>query len=136
MAKPVLVVVDDEDASFARGYARQALEAGDQTGDPTGAAYAWKALGLVHFRLGEQQQAISCYQQALALARKWRTPLARRWLAGLLVNSGDAWRAAGDLPAAARAWLHAQQILDDLHLPEDLGVRARLRQTDSPRRPP
>jgi DNA-binding SARP family transcriptional activator/tetratricopeptide (TPR) repeat protein len=120
---------------LARGYARQALEAGSQIGDPTAAAYAWKALGLVHSRLGEQQQAISCYQQALALARKWRTPLARRWLAGLLVNFGDACRAAGDPPAAASAWRHAQQILDDLHLSDDLGVRARLRQTHAHRRP-
>jgi DNA-binding SARP family transcriptional activator/tetratricopeptide (TPR) repeat protein len=121
---------------LARSYARQALAAGSQTGDPTGAAYSWKALGLVHSRLGEQQRAISCYQQALALARKWRTPLARRWLAGLLVNFGDACRAAGDLPAAAGAWQQARQILDDLHLPDDLGVRARLRQIDSHRRPP
>jgi tetratricopeptide (TPR) repeat protein len=111
---------------LARRYARQALEAGSQTGDPSSLAFSWRALGLVHSRLGEQHRAISCYQQALALARGWKTPLARRWLADLLVNFGDACRAAGDLPAAAGAWQQAQQLLDDLHLPDDLGVRARL----------
>jgi tetratricopeptide (TPR) repeat protein len=32
-------------------------------------AEAWQALGLVHSRLGEHRQAISCYRQALARAR-------------------------------------------------------------------
>jgi len=120
---------------LARGYARQALEAGPQTGDPSSLAFSWRALGLVHSRLGEQHRAISCYQQALALARRWKTPLARRWLAGLLVNFGDACQAAGDLPAATGAWQQAQQLLDDLQLADDLGVRARLRQPGAPNSP-
>ena len=110
---------------MARGYARQALEAAPDTGF---VAIAWNALGLVHFRIGEHRQAISCYRQALILAREWKTPVTRRWRAGLLVNFGDACRAAGDLPAAAGAWKQALQVLDDLRLPDSLRVRARLEQ--------
>jgi tetratricopeptide (TPR) repeat protein len=109
----------------ARGYARQALEAAPDTGF---VAMAWNVLGLVHFRIREHRQSISCYRQALAIARDWKTPLTRRWRAGLLVNFGDACRAAGDLPAAAEAWKQALQVLDDFGLPDSLRVRARLEQ--------
>jgi tetratricopeptide (TPR) repeat protein len=113
---------------LARGYARQALELGPEPNDPTNLALAWGVLGLVHYRLGELDQAVSCYGQALALANQWETPLARRWLASLLVDFGDACAAASDLPAAAGAWRQALQILDELGLPDSLGVHARLEQ--------
>jgi DNA-binding SARP family transcriptional activator/tetratricopeptide (TPR) repeat protein len=115
----------------ARNYARQALE-GPEDSDPTSLARAWSSLGLIHSRLGEHRQAISCYQQALALARQRKSPLARRWLASLLANFGDACRAADDQPAAARAWQQALQILDDLRLPDHLGIRARVEQASPP----
>jgi len=120
---------------LARGYARQALELGADPHDPTNLALAWGVLGLVHHRLGERHHAISCYRRALVLANQWRTPLARRWLASLLADFGDACQAAGDLPAAARAWRQALQILDDLGLPDSLEVRARLEQADPPSPP-
>ncbi len=87
---------------------------------------------MVHSRLGEHRHAISCYRQALALAREWKTPAARRWLASLLADFGDASQAAGDRPAAVEAWRQALEILDDLRLPDDLGVRARLEQVGAP----
>jgi DNA-binding SARP family transcriptional activator/tetratricopeptide (TPR) repeat protein len=120
---------------LARDYARQALELGPEPSDPTNLALAWGVLGLVHHRLGERHHAVSCYQQALALANQWRTPLARRWLASLLAEFGDACAAASDLPAAAGAWQQALQILDELGLPDNLGVRARLEQARLPRPP-
>jgi predicted TPR repeat methyltransferase len=89
----------------------------------------------VHHRLGERHHAVSCYQQALILANQWKTPLARRWLASLLADFGDACRAASDLPAAAGAWQQALQILGELGLPDSLGVRARLEQASPPDRP-
>jgi hypothetical protein len=61
--------------------------------------------------------------------------LARRWLASLLADFGDACRAAGDLPTAAGAWQQALKILDDLGLPDNLGVRARLEQAGPPSPP-
>ncbi len=89
---------------LAHGYARQALEPGTEGGDPLNLDLNWSVLGLVHSRLGEHRQAISCYRQALAFARQRKTPLARRWLAAsLLADFGDACRAAGDLPAARQA---------------------------------
>jgi DNA-binding SARP family transcriptional activator len=113
---------------LARDYARQALELGPEPNDPTNLALAWGVLGLVHNRLGERHQALSCYRQALALANQWETPLARRWLASLLADFGDACAAASDPPAATGAWQQALQILDELGLPDSMGVRARLEQ--------
>jgi hypothetical protein len=80
----------------------------------------------VHYRLGERHHAVSCYREALGLAIQWKTPLARRWLAGLLADFGDACQAAGDLPNARKAWQQARQTLHDLGLPDSIGVRARL----------
>ena len=117
---------------LARGYAQQALELGPEPGDPTNLALAWGVLGLVHHRLGERHHAMSCYRQALLLANQWKTPLARRWLASLLADFGDACAAASDLPAAARAWQQALQILDELGLTDNLGVRARLERVGPP----
>jgi tetratricopeptide (TPR) repeat protein len=117
---------------LARACARQALEAGPETGDATSLARAWNVLGLVHSRLGEHSQAISCYRRALDLARERKTPLARWWLASLLADFGDACRAAGDMPAAAEAFQQAWQILDNLGLPENRRIRARLEQAGLP----
>ena len=86
----------------------------------------------MHSQLGEQDQAISCYQQALALAREWKTPMARRMLASVLTDFGDACRATRDPSEAVGAWQRALQILDDLRLPDSLGVRERLEQASPP----
>jgi tetratricopeptide (TPR) repeat protein len=87
---------------------------------------------VVHSRLGEHRQAMSCYQQALALERQWKIPLDRWSLAGLLVGFGHACRAAGDLPGAAGAWQKALQILDELGLPANRPIRAWLQQAVRP----
>jgi tetratricopeptide (TPR) repeat protein len=116
----------------ARGYARQALQVTGEDGDPTTLAVAWHALGLVPSRLGEPREAMRCYRHALAFARKRENSMARRWLVIVLGDFGDACRAAGDLPAAAAAWQEALDILDDLRLPDNLGVRARLEQAGLP----
>ena len=120
------------DYDLARGHARQALELGPEPGDPLSLARAWSVLGLVHSRVGEHSRAISCYRQALALTRQRNGPQARLWLADLLTNFGDACRTAGDLPAAVQCWQQARQILDDLRLPDNLGVRGRLQQAGAP----
>ena len=104
-------------------------------GDPTTLAFAWKALGLVHSRLGEHRQAISCYRQALVLAQQRKSSLARNWLASLLADYGDACRAAGDLPAARQAWQQALQIRDELGLPDTRRIRARLKHASPPSPP-
>jgi tetratricopeptide (TPR) repeat protein len=117
---------------LARGYAREALDLGPEPGDPTNLALAWGVLGLVHHRCGERHDALSCYKQALLLANQWKTPLARRWLASLLADFGGACQTASDLPAAALAWQRALQILDELGLPDSLGVRAKLEHTGPP----
>ena len=117
---------------LARGYARQAIEAASEAGDPTNLAFAWNVLGSVHSRLGQHPQAITCYRQALALARQRKTRLARRWLASLLASLGDACQAAGDLPAARQAWQQALHIRNDLGLPDNYRIRAKLEQASPP----
>jgi DNA-binding SARP family transcriptional activator len=124
-----------ENYDLARDYARQALELGPEPNDPTNLALAWGILGLVHYQLGERHHAVSCYQQALLLANQWKTPLARRWLASLLADYGDACAAASDLPAATEAWQQALWILNELGLPDSLGVRARLEESGPPSPP-
>jgi class 3 adenylate cyclase/tetratricopeptide (TPR) repeat protein len=99
---------------LARGYARHGLELAAEPDDRANSALAWNVLGLVHTRLGEQHEAITCHRQALDLARDWKTPLARMWLASLLASFGDACQAIGDLPTARQAWQQALQIRHDL----------------------
>ncbi len=90
---------------------------------------------MVQCRLGEHRQAISCYQQALGLGDQAKTPMARKMLARQLTDFGHAYRAAGDLQAAVKAWQHALQILDDLRLPDSPEVRARLKRAEGPSPP-
>jgi DNA-binding SARP family transcriptional activator/tetratricopeptide (TPR) repeat protein len=120
------------DYDMARRYIGQALEAGPEPGDPMSLSRAWSALGLVHSRIGEHQQAINCYRQALTLVRQRNGPQALLWQADLLTNFGDACRAAGDQPGAVEYWEQARQILHDLRLPDNLGVRGRLQQAGTP----
>jgi tetratricopeptide (TPR) repeat protein len=120
---------------LACGYARQAVEAATEAGDPTNLAFSWKVLGVVHSRRGQHRQAITCYRQALALAHQRKTRLARRWLASLLTSLGDACQAAGDLPAARQAWQQALQSRNDLGLPDNHQIRAKLEQASPPSPP-
>jgi tetratricopeptide (TPR) repeat protein len=124
--------VHEGNYDLARGCARQALELAPGSGDPMSLARSWHVLGLVHSRLGEHPQAISCYRQALALAQQRKTLLARWWLASLLTSFGDACKASGDLPAARQAWQQALHTLDDLGLPANRRIRARLEQARTP----
>jgi tetratricopeptide (TPR) repeat protein len=120
---------------LARGYARQALEAGPVTGVRMVSAMAWDALGFAHSRLGEPRQAMDCYRQGMAFVRELKNPGARAILANMLAESGDACQAAGDLPAAVQAWRQALQVLDDLGWPDLLGIGARLEQAGVPSPP-
>ena len=119
---------------LGRGYARQALE-GSATGESTSLAIAWDALGVAHFQLGEPREAIGCFLRGLALVRDLKNPLARLMTAIMLAGFGDASLAAGDLPAAVRAWHQALQVLDDLGWPDLLGIGARLEQAGHPGEP-
>jgi tetratricopeptide (TPR) repeat protein len=113
---------------LARGYAQEALRTATIADDPTSLALAWSVLGLVHSRTGEHEQAIRCYRQALLLGSRWKTPMARRYLADMLAGFGDAEMAAGDVSAARQAWRQALEILDALRLPDKYGIRASLEQ--------
>jgi DNA-binding SARP family transcriptional activator/tetratricopeptide (TPR) repeat protein len=120
-----------ENYDLGRRYARQALE-GPATGESTSLAIAWDALGVAHFQLGEPREAIGCFLRGLALVRDLKNPLARMMTAIMLAGFGDASLAAGDLPAAVKAWHQALQVLDDLGWPDLLGIGARLEQAGHP----
>jgi DNA-binding SARP family transcriptional activator len=117
---------------LARSYAQQAQQAAPAAGDPTALAIAWHALGVVHSGLGEPRQAIGCYQQALALVHDLKYPLTRALMSVMLAELGDACEATGDLPAAAKAWQQALQVLDDMGWPDLFGVGAKLEQVSPP----
>ncbi|HEY2305049.1 MAG TPA: tetratricopeptide repeat protein [Streptosporangiaceae bacterium] len=117
---------------LARGYARQALELDPKGSDSIHQARTYGLLGLVHSRLGEHAQAISAYQQALAIARTWKASLSRKVLAGLLASYGDACQAAGDPAAARQAWQQALQVRHDLGLPDSPRIRAKLERASQP----
>jgi hypothetical protein len=51
---------------------------------------------------------------------------------GYLPHLGDAHQAVGDLPSGRQALREALEIIDDLHLPDDLGVRAKIEQASTP----
>src|SRR5262249_7053604 len=89
--------------------------------------------------LGHYQQAITCYQRALALHQELGSLYHR---AVNLNDLGDVYHATGDQAAARLVWQQAIDILDQLRSILILGpgpgypdaglIRAKLRQLDNP----
>jgi hypothetical protein len=84
-----------------------------------------EVLGRIHLGLGDHDEAVSCYLQALAIHREvggvWAEP-------ALLVGLGDAQLALGDIAAARDSWQEALTLLEGLPNADDQPVRARLAQ--------
>ncbi|MEV6603922.1 tetratricopeptide repeat protein [Kutzneria sp. NPDC051319] len=79
-----------------------------------------------HHNLGQHEQAVACYRNALVLFEKLGS---RHPRADTSTRLGDTNRAADDEPAAHHTWRQALPILDDLHHPDAEVLRARLRKT-------
>jgi tetratricopeptide (TPR) repeat protein len=72
-------------------------------------------LARLHQHLGQPAQAVTCFGRALEILRKLGD---RHSETRTLIHLGDTSYAAGDLPAARRAWQAALAILDELSHPD------------------
>jgi tetratricopeptide (TPR) repeat protein len=102
-------------------YIQEATVHIDDVGDRQGQSNTWQTLGHLHVALGDHEQAIHCYRQAL---RVW-SALDPCGDADILTHLGDAHRAVGDRTAAREVWKQALDILDELHHPDADAVRYR-----------
>jgi DNA-binding SARP family transcriptional activator/tetratricopeptide (TPR) repeat protein len=97
----------------------------DDHDDPGQRAHIHDSFGYLYRRLGDHAKAIDHYRQAVELCRE----AGSRYNETLtLTRLGDSFAAAGDRPAAERAWQQALDILTELHHPDAAQVRARLDQ--------
>lgn len=107
----------------ALAHAREALRLSEAFRTPLGRALSWDVLGFAHHHLGDHEQAIACYHRAIDTAQEvGHLKLEAENLAYL----GDTLQAAGDTPAACRAWGRALNIFDNVGDPTADAVRAKL----------
>jgi tetratricopeptide (TPR) repeat protein len=116
------------DYQQARAFCRQALTVCAQADDPCNEGIAWDSLGYTEHHLGNLAEAAACYQHALTLHREAG---ARFLEAETLTHLGDTRNAAGELAQARETWQQALAILDDLHHPDAVQIRAKLASTDA-----
>ncbi|MEV4142755.1 tetratricopeptide repeat protein [Amycolatopsis sp. NPDC049691] len=88
-----------------------------------GEAYACITLGCTYQALGEYERALEWFELALATDRELGV---QYWEAEALIQIGDTHRLWGARDEAIAAWSEAASILDRLHHPEVLDVRAKL----------
>jgi DNA-binding SARP family transcriptional activator/tetratricopeptide (TPR) repeat protein len=102
---------------------RQAIELQRDVGNRHGEANTLDSIGYVYRNLGQYAEAIGCYEQSVSLF--WE--LSDRYhQADTLVNLGDTLSDAEDPRGARSAWQKALNVLEDLHHPHAVQVRARL----------
>jgi tetratricopeptide (TPR) repeat protein len=104
---------------------QQALDLARDLGSRFEQAGAWDSLGYARDHLGDHAEAITCYNHALSVYRELGD---RYYQARTLARLGDTCQAAGQPQAARDARQQALAILDDLHHPDAIKVRATLRQ--------
>jgi tetratricopeptide (TPR) repeat protein/transcriptional regulator with XRE-family HTH domain len=114
------------DYQQARAFCRQALTLSAEAGHRRLEGHAWDSLGYAEHHLGNLAEAAAGYQHALSIARETRD---RRLEADTLIHLGDTRHAAGKFAQAREAWQQALAILDDLHHPDAVQVRAKLAST-------
>src|SRR6185437_9216687 len=91
--------------------------------DTAGAAHALGSLAYIHHQLGDQHQAIACYQRSRDLHREVGDSQGE---ADALTNLGDIYDDNGELDAAHAVWRQALKILRQLKHPGAEQVRAKL----------
>ena len=103
-------------------HCQRALDMQKEIPDRLSQAETLDSIACAYRFLARYDEATAYYYQALRLFREFggvlRSPA--------LVFIGDTRLAAGDPESAGTAWRDAVAILDDLRLPEAVGMRARL----------
>jgi tetratricopeptide (TPR) repeat protein len=111
------------DPRAALVHCEQALAAYQERGDRDGQVDSWDCLGFVHHTLGDYLEAVSCYLEALSVCRTIGD-LHRE--ADIMSNLAIIHATAGDHGAAERNASRSTAILDQLGVPGDDHVRAKL----------
>jgi tetratricopeptide (TPR) repeat protein len=104
-------------------YCEQALALHRQVGDRRGEADVLDSLGYAHHHLGRHAEAAARYRQGIDLVHALGDQYAE---AQILDHLGDTLAAAGNRPAAEKAWTAAVRILTDLDHKDAVEVRAKL----------
>jgi DNA-binding SARP family transcriptional activator/Tfp pilus assembly protein PilF len=112
----------------AHAYCSQALTLFQEHRDSGGESATLDSLGLIAHRVGGHARALGYFRRSVAL----REALGNDFqVADTLARIGDVQRDRGDLPAARRAWLRAEEIYLRQHrVQEAASVRRRLSSAD------
>jgi tetratricopeptide (TPR) repeat protein len=106
----------------------RAVELHIRNGDRNGEAAALDSIGYAHHHLGDHQQAVDHYEQALRL---YELISDRTLEADTLGHLSDAQLALGRPAAARRSVLRAAEIFDELGHPDGKRIRAKLAAVDN-----
>jgi DNA-binding SARP family transcriptional activator len=112
----------------AIAYGHDALRLVRNCGNRAQEGHIWDTIGYAHHHLGHHAEAAACYQQAVQILDEVGFHFGK---AVTLTFAGEAYRAAGDLPAARDAWRAAHLILRDVDHPARAKLLANLRELDA-----
>ena len=104
-------------------YCGKALELHRKTGNRLGEAATLDSLGYCYHQTGRYSQAIAYYQQALPAYADAHDRYLR---AQTLIHLGETHHANGHHEATHDLWQQALAILDELHHPDAVAIRAKL----------
>jgi tetratricopeptide (TPR) repeat protein len=109
-------------------HCQRALALCREAGSRVGTGHAMDSIGVIHRQRGDLAQSMAFYEQALVVFRDSGAPV---YHARSLIGLGETLAAGGDAPAARKAWLEAEAILDRLSHPLADEARANLAALDS-----
>lgn len=121
------------DHAQALSHCQQALSTFRDLGDRHGEARTLDSIGYAYHHLGQHDQAIASYQLALGIYQEPEAGYGQDIQADLLSHLGETHQATCDLASARQAWQQALAILDRLHHPDAVQIRAKLRNLDGDR---
>ena len=119
------------DHAQALSYCQRALSVFRDLGDRHGEARTLDSIGYAYHHLGQHDQAIGCYQFALGIYQEPGAGYGQDIQADLLTHLGETHWVTGDLGSARQAWQQALAILDELHYPDAVQFRLKLRHLDA-----
>ncbi|MEU2427782.1 tetratricopeptide repeat protein, partial [Streptomyces sp. NPDC007851] len=113
----------------ALDYCLEALDLYQRLGDETTEAHIWDSIGHAQYHLGQYDEAVTSFRNALAL---WQQqPVSASWLtADTLMGLGDAYLSLGRFDAARTAWAEGLDVAERLGHADADAFRTKLRGLD------